>query len=717
MDAGIETLERSAEDFLDESAVVGPILDKSVFAGGQASIGSKKELNYLVPAAFNQQMTMIAAWNCWYGSQKEVSAIAERLMKVRSPALATVHPTLKRARFPAAVLLPMLGTEELCSATRDAIPEEFSKIDLSSRLEVNVNQLLGQLERDRIKALCASAPAANVIDAVVDSWPVLRSLFEVGVFNRELASSLLILAALVKLVGAGLPKLSQLDRHRRDMAASILLRDLPAGIAGLMVDSSDYLAGLLRSLVDARKSSALLPAILDPNLALHLQMPQSQFADLVEHVQSSCVGRAHKGNTGLLRLLARVEAHAVALKPGRNALSIVYSQFVDGFARAEWLSLLDALKSHALSMEVPFDQKLFAPDLVGRDICLTRSASLEAVALIRTIISASNEALDAAGFIERADKRLSKVRDLHVQISSLGQNLTAGAMGKVAELAGNARTEILSNRGWFQAELDSFVPLIKAWQRFYDDWDRLSRKAGAPAAPKASASLALVERLPLPVAALAKPLTPELADVQEQLETALTHCEHLERELSEARTELFNHRTYRETLSCADAPSEMPQVDFQLMRRVATREALTPADVLAFIQFVAGGRVVVLESAWKSARQASAFPYSARMLEALNTMVFPYFESLKSGNPDAVARELLAGSYSAKESESVGGNPKFRVQREFVFEGQTRFFERHLKIGNGTGTRDGMRVYFDIFNGEKIVIAYAGPHLDCSTTS
>jgi hypothetical protein len=199
------------------------------------------------------------------------------------------------------------------------------------------------------------------------------------------------------------------------------------------------------------------------------------------------------------------------------------------------------------------------------------------------------------------------------------------------------------------------------------------------------------------------------------LETALTHCDHLERELSEARTELFNHRTFRESLAVADPTNEMPQVDTELLRRVAMREALTPADVLAFIQFVAGERVVVLESAWKSARLAAAFPYSARMLDVLNTMVFPYFESLKSGNPDAVAKELLGGSYSAKESETVGVKPKLRVLREFMFDGQTRFFERHLKIGSGTGV-DGMRVHFEII-GEKIVIAYAGPHLECSTTN
>jgi hypothetical protein len=88
---------------------------------------------------------------------------------------------------------------------------------------------------------------------------------------------------------------------------------------------------------------------------------------------------------------------------------------------------------------------------------------------------------------------------------------------------------------------------------------------------------------------------------------------------------------------------------------------------------------------------------------------------LKGGNPDAVARELLAGTYSAKESHTVANSPRFRSQREFQFEGETRYFERHLKIGNGTGL-DGMRIYFDII-GEKIVIAYAGPHLECSTTS
>lgn len=190
----------------------------------------------------------------------------------------------------------------------------------------------------------------------------------------------------------------------------------------------------------------------------------------------------------------------------------------------------------------------------------------------------------------------------------------------------------------------------------------------------------------------------------------------LERELQEARTELHAHRAYRDAMSVNAAAVEVPLMDKDLVRRIAMREGLTPVDVLAFIQFIAGDRVVVLDSAWKSAKEASSFSYTPRMLEVLSTMVFPYFDMIKSGNPDAVARELLAGAYSAKESESVSSKPRLRSQREFQFEGETRYFERHLKIGNGTGF-DGMRIYFDIIGSEKIVIAYAGPHLECSTTS
>ncbi len=716
MDTGLGTLERSTEESLDDAYDAELIQDHSLSPSGSHSPGERKPPYFVVPKAFSQPMTMVAAWSAWYGSQKEVSAIADRLMKIRNPMLTSTRAAMKHARQPAVVLVNYLGIADNCLALRESSPEDFCKVDPSNRLDANLIQLLGQEERDRVKSLCSTAPATDVIDAVVTVWPFMRSLFDVGAFNRDLSFSLLFLSKIEQLGGDGLPKLSQLDRYRRDMAAALLLNEVPECIFALVFDSSPYLAGLLKVFAEVRGRNTSLPEKIDPHQQLHLQLSHAQLADLAEGVHTAYFGRASKAAASVPRLLAQVEGQALALKPGRNALSIVYSQFVDGFARKEWLTLVEALNSHARSMEVSFDHKLFAADLVGREIPMAKSISLEAVDLIRRLINVTQSKLDAGDFIARADKQLSKVRDLHGQISTLGQNLTVQAMGKIQELAGSAREEILANRGWFQTEVDRYVPLIRAWQRFYEEWERQSRKGATPTPPKSHAPLALVERLPAPAASAAKQVTPELTELQEELETALTHNCQLDRELGEARTEIFNLRAFCDSLPATDTSAVMPQADMELLRRVAFREALTPVDVLTFIQFVAGDRVVVLESAWKSAREAATFQYAGRMLDALNTMVFPYFESLQRGNPDSVAKVMLAGTYSAKESHSVGASIKLRSLREFVYEGHVHFFERHLRIGNGGGM-EGMRLHFDIFNGEKIVIAYAGPHLECTSTT
>jgi hypothetical protein len=716
MDTGLGTLERSTDNSVDASYDAELTQDHLLPASDSHPDVEKKPPYFVVPKSFTHPMTMEAAWSAWYGSQKEVSAIADRLMKIRTPKLMSAHAATKRARQPAVTLVSYLGIGEFNLALRESSPEDFSKVDPSNRLDANLIQLLGQEERDRIKSLCSTSPAVDVIDAVVSAWPFMRSLFDVGAFNRDMACSLLFLSRVEKVVGEGLPKISQPDRYRRDMAAALLLDDIPQGVLALVFDTSEYLAGLLKIYVEVRSRSTILPEKIDPHQQLHLQLSHSQLAELVEDVHTAYFGRTSKFAAGVPRLLAQIEGQALALKPGRNALSIIYSQFVDGYARQEWLTLVEALKSHALSMEVSLDQKLFAVDLVGRDIGMPKSVSLEAVDLIRRLIIATQGKLDAGEFIARADKQLSKVRDLHGQIATLGQNLTVQAMGKIQELAGTAREEILANRGWFQTEVDRYVPLIRAWQRFYEEWERHSRKGASFTPSKSPAPLALVERLPVPAVTPAKQVTPELAELHEELETALTHNTHLERELGEARTEIFNLRAYRDSLPAADTSVVVPQADMDLLHRVAFREALTPVDVLAFIQFVARDRVIVLESAWKSAREASSFQYAGRMLDALKTMVFPYFESLKNGNPDSVAKDLLAGMYSAKESQSVGTSTKLRSLREFVYEGQVHFFERHLRIGNGGGM-EGMRLHFDIFNGEKIVIAYAGPHLECPSTT
>ncbi|MGI0649464.1 hypothetical protein ACRCPS_31090 [Pseudomonas aeruginosa] len=160
-----------------------------------------------------------------------------------------------------------------------------------------------------------------------------------------------------------------------------------------------------------------------------------------------------------------------------------------------------------------------------------------------------------------------------------------------------------------------------------------------------------------------------------------------------------------------------PAASPALLRKVVTSpDALTPEEVLAYIQFVGDGKVLVLPSAWRSADESEAFEYSGRMLELLDKLVFHYAPALASGKPDAEARDILGASYSARESDTVVLNQDMRSERTFLVNGTPRYFGRHLSVGNDPSAARGMRIYFDIIDG-VINIAYCGKHLTVTSSN
>lgn len=159
-------------------------------------------------------------------------------------------------------------------------------------------------------------------------------------------------------------------------------------------------------------------------------------------------------------------------------------------------------------------------------------------------------------------------------------------------------------------------------------------------------------------------------------------------------------------------------VDATLLRRVANaRDTLRPDEILAYFSQLAGSRLVVLDSTWHS---ASAYPGQfagiERLFDLLDKLLFPYLDAINAGTPDTQARSIFGSkAYSAKESETTLSDACLRAMREFIYQGEKRLFERHLRISNQTGL-EGMRLYFDIIDGQ-VVISYVGPHLPVSTSN
>lgn len=136
-------------------------------------------------------------------------------------------------------------------------------------------------------------------------------------------------------------------------------------------------------------------------------------------------------------------------------------------------------------------------------------------------------------------------------------------------------------------------------------------------------------------------------------------------------------------------------------------------DSLRTIALLFPERVIVLDSAWKSARHADAFNNPRKAFELLHTLCSQYWDALVSGKSDAEARAVLGTALSARESETVEKNRKARSLRTFTYKGKPIEMMMHLKIGVKDSTAETFRAHFEWdADDRRIVIGHCGKHLD-----
>lgn len=211
----------------------------------------------------------------------------------------------------------------------------------------------------------------------------------------------------------------------------------------------------------------------------------------------------------------------------------------------------------------------------------------------------------------------------------------------------------------------------------------------------------------------------EKLTVQEKLnQSNSTVIENLTTELSEYRGNV--HKLKQRLTFIPKAPEE-PEVTtplpFDLFKKIIIGAQPNPLEILSFFELEAPDRVVVLPSAKVSADEANDYRNGHRLAELVQRLLYPYFDAIQSGEADATARKILGNNnYAAKESQGVEQNRSLRSQREFEYNGETYYFQRHLSLGRNYGTADSIRLYFEIIEG-KVVIAYCGKHLDSVQTN
>lgn len=137
----------------------------------------------------------------------------------------------------------------------------------------------------------------------------------------------------------------------------------------------------------------------------------------------------------------------------------------------------------------------------------------------------------------------------------------------------------------------------------------------------------------------------------------------------------------------------------------------TVADALRIVAHVFPTRVVVLPSAFSSARKSANFRHPDKALELLWTLATGYHQALLAGRGDDGARKVFGGKFAAKEAETL--SEKGRERRTFPCNGQPLFMEKHLKLGVKDSASETLRIHFEWLAHEgRIVIGHCGPHLD-----
>lgn len=657
----------------------------------------------LLPESFKNKVTGPAAWAAWYCGQKIVATIAEGIGK---SGIKELGDTRQMIKMPPWKLLKTWFADPHCMT---GIKRAFTlkKFHPATNSASHTRDLLGDEAVVGILAIARADSIHELAQAVEADWPWMKPFIDRGLFNRTIGQWMLLVSALLR---AGEKVLSSSpDSARIDMCVLCTLQKIPYTIRGVMMLTTP------RCYEDTYYTfeEGHLPKGTAPDKVWDFLREDvfERSADELAAYESIDGPRTH---AWAREQLDDIDQALLKCRPGSTYLNDVGSKLITQMIGPTWNRLIEALKSYADTVEIPLPATL-TRSLGDRKLALLREPSSEAIQLLTGVLNSSGLNDEPHGFKERAKKRMARVHEVQDQIQKLGTSLTAGGMLKLAELAEQGRQEIVASKAWFAEEIQTYEAEAKIWETFFSEWQQLAEPPpGAKKAKAKAEAAAPVRSVPMALENTAQ--TAQLAELRKELERAEERAQRGDHELSEARAEVYRLKQAMEYRPASPAQDVELQLDVDLVRRVATRKGMTPADVLAYLQAVSDDRVEVLESAWKSAREAANFVYPEKMLELLDLLVNPYYESLAAGNPDSVAKDVLGNHYSAKESKTTTQNQRLRALREFDYCGKKILFERHLRVGSGVGARDCMRIYFEII-GSKVVIAYAGEHLEVATTN
>lgn len=649
-----------------------------------------------LPPFMNNEMAAMQAWNWWYGSPKALARAVDHLRSARSPQALSI---LKRfRRHPGHSLLTYVEAHPRASKLfHDELPEAaFKQTEAASRVFTVLPTLLTD-RGEAFRALMQKGTPTEIAHYIEQAWPFMAAVHGAGGYIPPLTPLLISAAMLTQQLSED--GLSTQTRQRLLLTVNMLMRQIPPRLAGILAIHAGVLADAFSH---TYKVYGITHKTFDSGRSFWEQASEPA-ASLAGYLMRSCKPSpsAYGSAFDELKYLERQIVQARCLP--RRIVSL-YEAFC-GAAGARYSRLRESIRLYSQSLDVPFEEKNFPSDLVGRALdedCTRDPATIQK--LITDFIIAEQKAGNIEGFVSEGEARMATVMKANARIAELSQQPSVSNMIEIAKLAESSRAEILRHQDWFASEAGKMLGYVQCWQTFYAQVDAL-RPAEAPQAKPAKS----------PARGNDPQLQASLRAAQSGQQAAEQRAGELAEQLREANIELHRLRSAASAQPriCAPQPADIAA----LAIKVAMRNNLSPVDVLSFFAATAPERVVVLEGGFDSAAAyKNNFPGTARMLDLMGKLVFSYLDAINSGTPDTQAREVFGPkAYSAKESRPTLTDQRMRSLREFRYEGEKRVFERHLKIGNGTGL-NGMRLYFDIID-KRVVIAYVGPHLDVPSSN
>ncbi|AYG48364.1 hypothetical protein DV532_29415 (plasmid) [Pseudomonas sp. Leaf58] len=355
------------------------------------------------------------------------------------------------------------------------------------------------------------------------------------------------------------------------------------------------------------------------------------------------------------------------------------------------------------------------------------------------VISVSSEKdIHAIGFfLQRRNGCLSEnfefLREFQRSLKKMGKDVSrltemtinqTGSLDEILELT----QSIAATKGKCMADAEAFLEIVGEYlDAFREVCAALNKQVVEGAPVEKSTEVLNLEQMLAETTGKLKESEASVSLLNDQLKQAYLSLEsekdrrvHQEAQTDSLKTALHEARSElqaRAALEGAQAPAAQADADLSLVLGLLKGDIKrTPLMILETFSAIYPDRLVILDSARKSALAADNFNLPDRLAQLLDTLINPYLDSIRSGQPDAKARTVLPQSYAAKESDTVMKSPRLRAMREFTYEGEPQLFIQHVGVGRNYGTQHSLRIYFRVIN-EKLVIAYCGEHLENASTN